>query len=286
MATVFAFLAHALPAGAALPRATVPNIVNGTRAPNGTAYPFFLALITTADGWIGCGAALIAPGFALTAAHCVDGKHPHDLRVAAGRWNISRTTAAEGGTEWPVASMRVHPAYNFPDNDVAVLVLGTPASYGPAPVPIALNADPAFPPPGTPVESMGFGSTLFYGRGPYPKILQRTTTAVIANAQCEAANPEIPFDDDLICAGARSTGICDGDSGGPLVATRDGQPVLVGANSFVVYNCSMPFHYFGTARVSYQEAWIRQVMANPPLPATTRRRTTTRRPIRTTSAAR
>src|SRR5687767_10388510 len=71
---------------AALAAAAPADAVIGGR-PATEAYPWQIAL---ADGQGQfCGASLVRPGWALTAAHCVEGEKAENLRVILGRHKLS-----------------------------------------------------------------------------------------------------------------------------------------------------------------------------------------------------
>ncbi|KAI9026796.1 trypsin-like cysteine/serine peptidase domain-containing protein [Hyaloraphidium curvatum] len=279
-----------------------PSIVGGTNVTSTDAYPWFSGIFQRNGAWNGCGAVLVLENVAITAAHCVhDGAaadDPAGLMVSTYRLNNSKSTREEGGTDYPVKSVNVHPQYdnNTLAYDLAVLVLDPPSYSGGKPaVYAAINTDANIPAPGTLAFSMGWGSTQVYREGPYPEasILQQMTSNTMANADCENQAAYV------LCSNAGpGRDLCDGDSGGPLVIEVGGSPVLVGANSFVQGNppCGNPINWFGTARVSYFTSWIRGIIDSNPPPAkpstttpppvkTTQRivRTTTKRPIKTTA---
>jgi hypothetical protein len=88
------------------------NGVVGGRAESG--YP--------AAGYLwpyGCGATLIAPDVAVTAAHCVEGYAPTSLAYGVGTWGSGQITYA--------TAIFIHPQYGFSyEHDVAVMILGSP----------------------------------------------------------------------------------------------------------------------------------------------------------------
>lgn len=94
------------------------------------------------------------------------------MTVGSFRWQIDKSTAEEGGNEYPIRKSIMHPDFRTRDNesDIAVLVLGTPKVYGEKkPVFLPLNKNPLLPAIGASVRVMGFGS-LYFSWGPLPDV--------------------------------------------------------------------------------------------------------------------
>jgi trypsin len=173
-----------------------------------------------------CGATLVAPRAALTAAHCLlafpDARR---LRVVLGRQRLDRGPYA---VVRRVTSVGIQPVYLRlqPDNrgDVALLFWDRPVTG----VPVLPLADAASTPTaaGTPATVLGWGVRAT-GR-PSPSLL-RATLPLRSARSCRRAYRGIgvlPNSRYEVCAGAtarRRPMACSGDSGGPLLVTgRDG----------------------------------------------------------------
>jgi secreted trypsin-like serine protease len=213
-----------LPAASATPAAdqSAPFIIGGTDASTAD-YPYVVAL-TSDDGIQLCGGTLVAPNKVVTAAHCTFDQRPSELRVVAGRTNL---TTSEG-TVAKVTKIWVHPKFNGvdPPNDVSVLTLDQKLKY--RTLPLASSADSGLYRPGTRSTILGWGLIQELGRrlakddGPFTDTLKGATLPLTTDAYCAKAYPQPDGYDStkMVCAGFPKGGVdaCQGDSGGPLVA--------------------------------------------------------------------
>ena len=124
---VFAHAETPLPTTTPTPIAPTPRIVGGSEAA-AHAYPFVLSL--RSYGYHTCGAGLVAPDWAITAAHCLADNalasrysldiHRHDIGVAAAAdHSCSETIAAASLHSYP------HYAKSTMDGDIALIRLAT-----------------------------------------------------------------------------------------------------------------------------------------------------------------
>jgi hypothetical protein len=200
------------------PASLARPIVNGDMT---TGYPSAGALLTgatPAESTIQCSGTLIGCDTFLTAAHCVcpgqggdcqGGAPPEPMRVFFQNAGFFEVTA-----------VRVHPGFNFPDNDVAVLTLDRPVT-GIAPTPLADSA-PAL---GTEGTIVGFGRT---GGSSYVYGLKYE--GPITTGYC----PEGIDPSGKVCWTFNGTGdanTCNGDSGGPLFFQSGGVVKVGGITS-------------------------------------------------------
>lgn len=220
----------ALLAGAALGLTASPAsaVVGGTAAPAG-AYGFTASL---QDGdFAFCGGSVIAPGWVLTAAHCVPDGQAAGLSVVVGTVDNSDGS----GQRLPVAQVLVHPEYDADafTHDAALLRLSGATSV--TPIALATAADDALEADGTPVTVTGWGDqTPLAGGGLLTtNRLREVELEVVGDDSCDvdAATG--------VCAEALLKDSCQGDSGGPLFATTAGRRVQVGIVSYGL-GCGVP----------------------------------------------
>ncbi|MEU4209101.1 serine protease [Streptomyces sp. NPDC026206] len=172
-----------------------------------------------------CGGALVGHRTVVTAAHClsrevlgVDVASATDLRAILGRDDLR----GSAGTEVPIQSIWVNPAFDMETNtgDVAVLTLADPMPAARS-IPMAPAGDAAYE-PGTAAGVYGWGDLI--GNGTYAETLRGARVLVLDDTLCKQAYPGGPegmyAPATMLCGGLPQGGrdACQGDSGGPLVA--------------------------------------------------------------------
>ena len=216
-----------------------------------------------------CGASLVAPTVAVTAAHCVYDTGPvclptdgfqtpaSDISTIVGRSSLN----GSGGAEIPVAEIfyfepgaggtGVAQAQSSGDGqglydcdtgawDLALLQLASPAPEPARPIQIAGADEAAAWAPGATAFASGWGA-LSEG-GEFPDDLHAVQINVLADSVCGAAYGGTFMPETMLCAGEPAGGkdTCQGDSGGPLVVPLNGGGTrLVGDTSFGT-GCARP----------------------------------------------
>jgi trypsin len=253
----------------------VERIVGGELASPGD-YPWFIS----STGNYFCGASLIYPDVALTAAHCILAFAPRSIVLIGttrrGEYDSSITSSNSTNSNRTNQSSRTitavlpHPLYNEQtiEYDYMLLQLDRPidAAVDGGATPIAVNFDDAIPADDEELLVMGFGQTSYNGQVS-AELLQVPLQAVNAETcalQYARLLPDLN-EDILLCASGLEfgQGSCQGDSGGPLVTTRTntttGQEELlqVGIVSFGAF-CALQRFPGVYARTSGVSDWIQQ----------------------------
>ena len=187
----------------------------------------FMVSIQGTGGWGGhfCGGSLVREDWVITAAHCVEGESPGQLRIKIGLHNVNGTTGSE--TRY-VDQIIVHPQYSgwSLDNDYAILHLTQPSSFEPIQLITDEDNDDE------PVMSTVMGWGAIYSGGPSSDVLLEVDVPI--DDDCgNYSNSDIT--NNMICAGDSNGGedSCQGDSGGPLIMTNDeGEYELIGVVSW------------------------------------------------------
>jgi len=131
--------------------APLPSIASGTLT---SAFPSTGALLSgdpeTAKSW--CSGVLIGCQTFLTAAHCVCEKNGSACQGAGAPRPAGRLVYLQHAGFFRIASIRVHPGFDFPIADVAVVRLSVPVT---GIAPSRMTSTP--PPPVVPGVIVGFG---------------------------------------------------------------------------------------------------------------------------------
>jgi secreted trypsin-like serine protease len=196
------------------PVADAPDpIVGGGNASE--TYSFMVSLQNS--GRHSCGGSLISSQWVVTAAHCVSGGAPQQVRIGS-------TDRTAGGTLASVSRVVIHPSYRGGAYDIALLQLSRTVTN--QPISIATTSPAA----GNATRLLGWGQTCPQ-RGcstQAPRVLQQLDTRINPDSMCSTAyNPAV----ELCVYGPSTATACYGDSGGPAIVGSSGRWQLVGATS-------------------------------------------------------
>jgi secreted trypsin-like serine protease len=208
-----------------------------------------------------CGASVIAPRYAITAAHCAVGVDPRRFSLVIGRPNLRRTGQ---GAEVQIKGSKIDPHYGPPyfRNDVAILKLMRRVSVTPVALPTR-RQDEALTKPGSPLQVAGWGGTRPNGSHPAKRLQTMTETAIKPSKCRHVYGPSFSNETTICTRGPKRpppqkgrAGACYGDSGGPLVADTADGPLLVGAVSGGGLRCGTSPDYY--ARIADALGFIRR----------------------------
>lgn len=234
---------------ALVPVAPAEAIVGGSTVPNG-AYPFMASVQD--GGYHFCGGSIIAPGWVLTAAHCVPDGKAAGLSVVVGTNNNGNGS----GRRVSVTQVLVHPSYRDNTHDAALLRLASTVTQ--APIRLADAADDHLEAHGTPVTVAGWGDWN-------PATMGLLAGAQLKEAQLDVVDDARCFGDPSgidaktgVCAQALGKDSCQGDSGGPLFWKSGNQRIQIGVVSYGFF-CAVPESPGVYSEVNYAAIrdWIR-----------------------------
>jgi len=234
--------------------ATSSYIVGGKEA-TPHSIPWQLSVQTT-SGFHFCGATILSPNWAVTAAHCVD--EGDNIRVVAGAHS-----KRSGGKKYTVARIYKHKQYNSSNmkNDIAMLQIGGSGmdlSEGSNAMPACLPQKGYEWQTGTQLLVSGWGTLSSGGRS--PTNLMQVTVPLVEFSKCARQNGMSSSWRKVLCAGYDAGGkdSCQGDSGGPLIGKVNGKYTLAGVVSWG-YGCAKAGYPGVYTHVSHYIDWIKGI---------------------------
>ena len=212
----------------------------------------------------GCGGALVADRYVITAAHCTNGRVASDLKIAVGDTTFALTGEASSFII-NVKTIKQHPDYSSSNtqNDISILELEQPVDLTAYPniKPICLPAqDTTYADQEATVSGWG---TLSSG-GDLVAHLQEVDVTVFADGNCGMMDSYMT--PDMMCAGVKEGGkdSCQGDSGGPLFTSdlaNNNAQTLIGVVSWG-FGCAAAGQLGVYAEVSHFRSWIDSQLTN------------------------
>lgn len=214
------------------PAGRVYKRILGGRVSRPGRWPWQCSLQSEPSGHI-CGCVLIGPRWALTVAHCFEGRESADLwKVVLGITNLDHPSPHMQTRG--VARVLVHPRYSraVVDYDISVVQLDQEVQVTSYVRPVCLPRPGQLPLPDTYCYITGWGH--MGNRMPFK--LQEGEVRIISLAQCQSYFDMKTITSRMLCAGyeAGTVDSCMGDSGGPLVCEQPsgGRWTLYGLTSW------------------------------------------------------
>ncbi|CAD5114283.1 DgyrCDS3426 [Dimorphilus gyrociliatus] len=237
---------------------SIPRIVGGKPAPIGR-WPW-QGVLQYGQTIGGCGAVLLSPYWAITAAHCLQ---PWDINLVKIRFGEMNLLATQGTEQVMSLSQIVrHPGYGNPgagnpynDNDVTLLRFAEPVKINEkvnsACLPFNYKLDDFV---GEDCWATGFGAT----KGTSEKHrLNEINVPVHSHQSCISSWGLERITQRQLCVGTPALSACGGDSGGPLVCKMGDSWVLAGTTSWGDRTCQgKPSVY---SRITEFLPWIQLV---------------------------
>uniref|UniRef100_A0AAX7TU73 Corin, serine peptidase n=1 Tax=Astatotilapia calliptera TaxID=8154 RepID=A0AAX7TU73_ASTCA len=229
----------------------------GGRVSRRGAWPWQCSLQSGQSGHV-CGCVLIARKWALTVAHCFEGRESADLwKVVLGINNLDHPGAHSQSRG--VRSIIVHPRYNraVVDYDISIVELDSEIEETTFVRPVCLPQPGQLPLPDSYCYITGWGH--MGNRMPFK--LQEGEVRIISLSQCQSYFDMKTITPRMLCAGyeAGTVDSCMGDSGGPLVCEESsGRWTLFGLTSWGSVCFSKVLGPGVYSNVTHFTPWIQQ----------------------------
>lgn len=223
-----------------------------------------------------CGASIISPDYAITAAHCVSRSGTFSIEDFMDALNCKKadfplkflkqlnavslragtTNRNAGGTTHKATQIRVHGCYSglAADYDIAVIKVSPPFGFGNGIQAIPLQDEGLEVPVGDMAVVSGWGTTASGGSN-LPSNLLKVDVPVVDSNECNETYKSFGgITERMLCAGYRQGGkdSCQGDSGGPLVSNGK----LIGVVSWGA-GCADPEYPGVYSKISAFRPWIK-----------------------------
>lgn len=148
-------------------------------------YPMMCGLVDVPNREIYCGCTIISNHYVFTAAHCVVNRDRGSVEVILGIESVSDLT---GTQTVGISSYKMHEKFQVgafkKSNDIAILTLNTPITFGDNIQPTNLPADNSNNYSGLTCEISGWGRTGLPNI--LPDTLQKLSTKVISTSECQS----------------------------------------------------------------------------------------------------
>ncbi|CAG0885557.1 unnamed protein product [Cyprideis torosa] len=235
------------------------KIIGGEPAERGE-FPSLLSL--RVNGRHLCGASLISPNFALTAAHCLEKNYLSQVSVVVREYNIHKDDIAPQEYEVYPDLAVYHARYvqKYYDNDIGLLHFRQPIKYDQFTKPACIPSNHELKLANKNGIVPGWGKLKEKGEG--PETLMKVVMRITTMEECVAALGPYNVASNKFCAGYLDghKDACQGDSGGPIYVNADGYMIQVGITSSGV-GCGREGVLGLYTRLSSHAPWILKAMS-------------------------
>ncbi|KAK1130370.1 hypothetical protein K0M31_018502 [Melipona bicolor] len=217
-----------------------------------------------------CGGSLIHKLAVLTAAHCVQGKQPSELRIRAGEWDTQTNNEIYPHQDRTVQKVIIHEKYHAGAlfNDFAILILSEPVN-------LTDNVDLVCLPERNDIFdnsrcfASGWGKDIFGKEGHYQVILKKVELPIMPRNTCQEQlrktrlGKYFVLHESFICAGGEAgKDTCKGDGGSPLVCPLRNNPTTYLQAGIVAWGigCAESGNPGVYANVAIARDWIDEQM--------------------------
>lgn len=197
--------------------------------------PYIAVLLTATNNSIFCAGSIISNQWIVTAAHCIVGMRPEDIKIRVGSSDYT-----EGGQLVDAIAILTNPnfdrVYRF-DYDVGLIKINNITINNSTVATCQLPGEREYPSTGSSVLASGWG---YQQSGGTPsRIVRAVLVRITFHLLCRLRYANLT--NNMICAADTGKDTCQADSGGPLILPTARGSVLVGITS----------HGSGCALVSY-----------------------------------
>ncbi|RZC37156.1 anionic trypsin-2-like, partial [Asbolus verrucosus] len=194
---------------------------------NFAEFPWMLAVLY-GDSYR-CGASLIHPKVALTAAHCVQASGIYKIR--AGEWDWDSTREPLQHQDRFARKIILHPRYDSKSliNDIALVIVERAFRLLDHVGIVCLPHQETVLSGTSDCIATGWGKTSYSSNKDYEAVLKEATMPIVENHECVQSlqraqfGPTFRLHESFLCAGGDNKDTCKGDGGSPLVCQIDGK---------------------------------------------------------------
>ncbi|XP_039266278.2 uncharacterized protein LOC120341783 isoform X1 [Styela clava] len=229
-----------------------------------TRWPW-MSLITIEKTKTRCGGIVIHKHWVLASAHCFKDAKPTDVHAYFGIVNTKEHTGVKKFSQGRrVNRIRIHPDYDYPSNDVALIRLTREVRLSNYVNVVCL---PHNEQPSEGQQCYATGYAMSIDRGEVIRWLQQEPVQVTNRGSCKMAESKRRLEKNMLCVSHEKyikQGDCQGSSGGPLVCQRCSScDWYVAGLASEGKDCNTVKSGSAFTSVSIYEAWIRKIIGAP-----------------------